>query len=84
LRLETGEEESVPVDAQAADMARDRFLYLARDQNVQVASTLIEQTLILYQASGPDPPSSQEVIETLDQMVAHRNSSPHPRASYPN
>jgi hypothetical protein len=71
--LETGEEESVPVDTQAADTARDRFLYLAR-----------EQILIFYQASRRDPPSSQEVSETIDQMVAHRNSSPHRRSSYPN
>jgi hypothetical protein len=82
--LETGEEESVPVDTQAADTARDRFLYLARDQNVHVVSTTIEQILIFYQASRRDPPSSQEVSETIDQMVAHRNSSPHRRSSYPN
>jgi type II secretory pathway component HofQ len=79
--IETGEEESVPVDTQAADTARDRFVYLASDQNFQVASTTIEQTLIFYQENMP---SSQEVAETLDQMVAHRNSSPHRRSSYPN
>jgi hypothetical protein len=62
----------------------DGFLFLARDQNVQVASTLIEQTMILFQASGPDPPSSQEVIDTIDQMVAHRNSSHQRHANYPN
>jgi hypothetical protein len=29
-------------------------------------------------------PSSPEVAETLDQMVARRNNSPQRRASYPN
>jgi hypothetical protein len=82
--VETGEVESVPVDAHATDMARDRFLFMSRDANVQVASTAIEQTLIHYEVSGRNPPMSQEMTEILDQIVAHRNSSPGRRASYPN
>jgi hypothetical protein len=82
--VETGEVESVPVDAHSTDMVRDRFLSMSRDSNVQVASTKIEETLILCEASGRNPPMSQEMTEILDKIVAHRNSSPRRRARYPN
>jgi hypothetical protein len=75
-------EESGPLDAQETDMARDRFVFMSSEQNKQVVSTTIEQTFILYQISDRNP-SSQEVAETLDQIVAHRTSSSQRRASYP-